>query len=184
MTKPMRDDVPVSYLRECFDFSESGTLTWKVRRPDSHFKTKRGSSVWHRRYAGKPAGAADSRGAIHLTIRFGDSDIGTHAHRVLWALATGAWPTSHLDHKDGNPANNSLDNLRLASHAENMANSKIRKDNRTGIKGITEHKPGKWRAAICFQGKRRHLGVFDCPVAAGAAYAAAAASTFGAFARQ
>jgi hypothetical protein len=40
-------------------------------------------------------------------------------------------------------------------------NSRIRKDNRSGVKGVTLVRPGKWRAEIKARKKRKHLGYFD-----------------------
>lgn len=41
-------------------------------------------------------------------------------HRIIYFMATGVDPLDNVvDHKDGNPANNSINNLRLATKAEN-----------------------------------------------------------------
>lgn len=42
-----------------------------------------------------------------------------------------------IDHIDRNKLNNSLSNLRWATTSENNHNAKLRKDNKTGYKGIT-----------------------------------------------
>lgn len=182
MTKAMRSDVPVSYLHECLTLCEGGVLTWKVR-PASHFGAQRAHAVWNCRYAGKQAGWVDARGARHLAFVIGGKAIGTHAHRVVWAMTTGEWPSSEIDHADGDPSNNSPANLRLATRAQNLANTKRRSDNTSGFKGVFEYAPGKWRAWIKREGKRRHLGVFATAEAASAAYASAARQSSGAFAR-
>ena len=43
----------------------------------------------------------------------------------------------YIDHKDRNRQNNSLSNLRWATATENANNKGLRKDNKTGYKGIT-----------------------------------------------
>lgn len=42
-------------------------------------------------------------------------------HRVVWLLCHGRWPTQ-IDHIDGNPLNNRVENLREVSRSENDAN--------------------------------------------------------------
>jgi hypothetical protein len=43
--------------------------------------------------------------------------------RIVWFLRTGEYPKLHVEHKDCNPQNNSVENLRLATHSQNMANT-------------------------------------------------------------
>ena len=51
------------------------------------------------------------------------------AHRVAWAIHYGEWPAENIDHFDGNPSDNTIGNLRLATPAENNANRrKVRSD--------------------------------------------------------
>ncbi len=45
-------------------------------------------------------------------------------HRVAWLLQHGFWPTGDIDHIDGNPENNRLENLRDVSHRVNLQNRK------------------------------------------------------------
>ena len=57
-----------------------------------------------------------------------------------------------IDHIDGNPSNNNLDNLREASHAENMRNSKIPTSNSSGFKGVYWCKTYKKWISVCAVG--------------------------------
>lgn len=88
----------------------------------------------------------------------------------------------HVDHIDGNPLNNVRSNLRLCTHAENMCNRKMHKNNRAGLKGIYS-RGNKWRAQITKDGKKVHLGYFDTPELAHRAYSAAASILHKQFAR-
>jgi HNH endonuclease/AP2 domain len=66
-----------------------------------------------------------------------------------------------VDHIDGNPLNNEIDNLREADKYKNNWNAKIRKHNRTGLKGVTYHpQTGKYRARIRCMDKVYSLGLF------------------------
>ena len=67
-----------------------------------------------------------------------------------------------VDHIDHNPRNNRICNLRVCTNAENCRNIKIRKDNSTGVTGVSRSSNGdKWRARITLDGKEIHLGQFE-----------------------
>lgn len=106
------------------------------------------------------------------------------AHRLAWLYVHGVWPGGEVDHRDGDPGNNSIGNLRLASHGQNIANSKRRSDNACGIKGVSYRKHiQKWQARICKNGVSIELGCWSTAEEARAAYQAAAQRLFGQFAR-
>ncbi len=61
-------------------------------------------------------------------------------HRIIYYLNTGQLDeTKVIDHIDGNPQNNCIENLREISYAENSRNKKMARNNRTGITGIHEN---------------------------------------------
>lgn len=65
------------------------------------------------------------------------------------------------DHRDRNPLNNRKDNLRKANYAENAQNHSKRKDNTSGITGVTFNKRmNQWQVCISINKKRTHLGYF------------------------
>src|ERR1700739_2398829 len=107
----------VEQLRLLFDVANDfSVLIWR-RRPqgsDAH------SQIWNNRFAGKPAGSLTRK---HRQIRFniGNNRYHTMAHRVLWALRTGAWPPLDMtvDHQNGDGFTNTDTNLRLATDTEN-----------------------------------------------------------------
>jgi hypothetical protein len=105
-------------------------------------------------------------------------------HRVIWAMVTGEWPTSLVDHINLDKLDNRWANLRAANPSESCANRAIGKGNTSGFKGVTrESRREVWVAQIVVNRKHIHLGRFDDPEQAHAAYVAAAARYFGEFAR-
>ena len=108
------------------------------------------------------------------------------AHRLAWYLTHGHWPDGILDHIDGDPSNNRLANLRLATRAQNMQNSRPRIDKAVGLKGVSyrvSRGKFKWTARIKHAGKIRRLGSFDTVRQAHIAYCLEALECFGEFAR-
>ena len=106
------------------------------------------------------------------------------AHHLAWFWVYGAWPRLQLDHRNGDPSDNRIENLREATVAQNMANRRTPITNRSGYKGVSWHAgAGRWQAHIRHEGKSIYLGLHDTPQAAHSAYAAAALRLKGEFAR-
>ena len=66
-----------------------------------------------------------------------------------------------VDHKDGNPSNNTRSNLRVCTHQQNMFNRGAGKNNILGVKGVSLKSSGKYGAHIMKNGKNIHLGTFN-----------------------
>lgn len=80
---------------------------------------------------------------------------------VVWFLAYGEWPLQEVDHMDGNPTNNLLKNLRLATRSEQCRNRISGKAGRVN-KGVYKRDYGnKWSAQIWVDGKCKNLGTYD-----------------------
>lgn len=89
-----------------------------------------------------------------------------------------------IDHIDGNPLNNALSNLRACSHAQNMKNSRPRKNTTSKFKGVCFEKyTMRWRAQIVANGKHFSIGRFDSEEQAAIAYDLRAKEVFGEYAR-
>lgn len=119
-------------------------------------------------------------------------DTGGQKHRVRISLHIaiaerlyGAIPKGVLvDHQNTNSLDDTRGNLRLATRSENCTNSRLCKRNTSGFKGVhLNKKTGRWRATIRADKKPMHLGYFDTPEAAFAAYCEAARKYHGEFAR-
>ena len=66
-----------------------------------------------------------------------------------------------VDHIDNNIQNNNLINLRWATKSQNSQNRSMSTRNTSGVKGVSWNKnTNKWRADICINGKKIHLGSF------------------------
>jgi hypothetical protein len=129
--------------------------------------------------AGDVSGCIKNDGYIRIKI----DDRGYYAHRLAWLWMTGKWPAACLDHKDRNKANNAWSNLRLATRAQNAANSKLKSNNTSEFRGVSkERECERWRAEIRLGGKRKYLGCFKTKEEAALAYSTAAKLQFGEFA--
>lgn len=59
------------------------------------------------------------------------------AHRLVWALHHGDPGNMTVDHKDTDRANNRIENLRLATKAQQMYNQGAPAHNTSGVKGLS-----------------------------------------------
>jgi len=154
-------------LRELLSYApETGEFTWLRNR---------GAAI-----AGGPAGVLNALGyrVIRIDRRL------YLAHRLAWLYVHGSWPDSGIDHANCERADNRIANLRQSTQQQNVRNSRRRIDNSTGHKGVFWRKNrGKFVATLKSGGRTVWLGTFSDKRQAAAAYAAAAQSHFGEFAR-
>jgi hypothetical protein len=88
------------------------------------------------------------------------------------------------DHIDNNALNNRKSNLRSVTVSQNNMNSKLKKENTSGYRGVTYRKDtGKWMAQINKGGRHYCLGSFLTKEAAFAVYLEKTKELFGEFAR-
>lgn len=132
-------------LKKLFNYRNDGELIWKVDRVSIKVK-------------GRVAGHIDSHGYRKIQI----DEKGYKAHRLVWLFHYGYLPENDIDHHDRIKHHNRIENLREVSRSCNMRNTKLRKDNSSGIKGLSwskQHK--KWKAHITIAGKVKFLGHFN-----------------------
>lgn len=99
-------------------------------------------------------------------------------HRVLLGE-----PPCEVDHRNGNGLDNRRSNLRLATHAQNLANTRPRIGTSSRFKGVSWFRSKRrWEAYICVERQKRRLGYFHDEEAAARAYDAAALEAWGEFA--
>jgi len=142
------------YLRSIFTY-KNGRLYWKPRSVESFAKYS-AYVMWNRRYAFCPAGSPNKRGYI----RIGISKKYYMEHRLVWLYHRG-WLPEALDHKNGNPSDNRMSNLRPATQMQNRWNSRRKQKTTTNTKGVYKRPSGNYEAHICADFKRIHLGTFE-----------------------
>jgi hypothetical protein len=161
---------PIEELRHYFDYRpDTGELFW--RNPPA--------GQGQRRKPGDSAGCPGKKG--YLLVVLNRQTI--FVHRVCHALIHGFLSQEQIDHKDRNPQNNRADNLREATHAQNIHNRKGMKG--IDIKGVYRCRVmGNYyyRAVIRAEGKTYELGVHKTPLDAAKAYNEAAVRLHGEFA--
>lgn len=91
-----------------------------------------------RRYAGRRVGAITGEGYWQCGYRKRQYKV----HRIIMMIHLGRELSSDevVDHINGNPSDNRLENLRVCSNAENVSNMRITSRNTTGVKGVS-YKP-------------------------------------------
>lgn len=112
-------------------------------------------------------------------------------HRVVWALVHGCDPVGRVvDHIDGNASNNAVSNLRIATHAENLANSGAQRGRASLYKGVARAMPARaydrpllWRGVVVLGCTYRYLGLFGTEREAAQRYNAEALAIGGPYAR-
>ena len=105
-------------------------------------------------------------------------------HRVVFALHHGYLPRC-IDHINRDKLDNRIENLRPATHRQNVVNSELRSDNTQKYRGVVNHKLcNGWTAQGSDEnGKRVHLGVFTSKREAALAYNHHAEKVYGPFAK-
>ena len=162
-------EITQELVRELFDYRD-GNLYWKVYK---------GSTA----QIGDLAGTIRPDGYRKIMIDYREY----RAHRLIFIYHHGFVP-ERLDHIDGDPLNNDIENLRVATPAQNMMNRKPNKHYRgeptsSTFKGVTlDKRCKKWMARIGINGELKFLGLFKSEIEAGEAYNRAAKELNGEYA--
>jgi len=136
-------------LTEFWDFSSNGFIIWKK----NYFKQLVGTSVTCKSSLGYTV--VSHKGAQYKV------------HRLIYAYHTGKWPRL-IDHINGNPSDNRIENLREVTFAQNSANTQ-KSSGKINYRGVSMFK-NRYRAFIQAKGKREFLGYFDTAELAKEAY--------------
>lgn len=141
----MKPEITQARLKELLHYDPgTGVFTWRVQRGP--------------RKPGDEAGAINTLG--YRVIRL---DYGLRlAHRLAYIYQTGSCP-AEVDHINQSRSDNRWRNLRPATKSQNQQNSRLRKDNTSGYRGVHWVRAAKkWQATGVLNGTRIYLGLFAC----------------------
>jgi|SRR5262245_17364979 len=147
-------------LEEALDYNpETGVFLWRLVRANKR--------------AGDVAGNVGPGGYRTITVDYRQY----YAHHLAIFFSTGEFPPkgSHVDHINGDPADNRISNLRITTPSVNGLNRRgLNKNNTTGFRGVYWRKDKKrFEACIHVNGRKRKLGRFTSIEAAAEAVRAA-----------
>jgi hypothetical protein len=145
MIKPLTQ-LEIDAIKSSWMTDDGGTLRWKRKPNGKNIGDIVGTTT-------KSSGHQN----VYLTIN--KKLKGFVLARIVWFLRTGQYPNLEVEHKDCNPANNSIENLRLSNRSENLCNTKLRSDNKTGYKGIYPIND-KWIVQVWKNAKCHNLGTY------------------------
>jgi hypothetical protein len=135
--------VDIEDLREHVSYDpKTGALIWIVSR---HVRAPVGSPAF---------GSPDAYGYLEGHFR----GVKLKAHRVAWAIHHGSWPEHGIDHINGKPFDNRIENLRQAPQSINLKNASMRSDNSSGVTGVSWHSQrSKWVVRV----GQKYVGIFN-----------------------
>lgn len=152
-------------VKELFEYDD-GKLKWKVRKA---LCVKVGRCV----------GCLNRSGYLVVSIEKRQYLV----HRLIFLWVHGYLPRM-IDHRDGDPLNNRIENLRECSAQENGRNRKKSRKKSSDFKGVVWVSSAKrWRSQIYVDNKLISLGYFNDEVIAAKAYNDRAKELFGDYAR-
>lgn len=136
----------------------TGDMFWLPRDLDQ-FSSHAHGRMWNTRFADRPA-LASIRSDGYLEGFVNGSKV--LAHRVVFCLSYGEWPTEPIDHINGVRSDNRPVNLRMVTVAENNRNRAVSKNSRSGVMGVFWN-AGKhaFDAEITSDGVKTRLGRFE-----------------------
>lgn len=148
--------IEIEKLRIAINYDPiTGLCAWR-NRPIEHFYRRQDWITWNKRMAGKRVGAiANIHGQDVMVFSFGGKNM--RLHRAIWAITYDEWPNI-IDHINGNPLDNRLENLRNTDLLGNARNQRKR-DGKGFPSGITM-RSGNYRVRVRARNKNHNIGTF------------------------
>ena len=135
------NELPSSeFLHELLSYDAvTGKIYWKPRGLH-HFKNVVEYNKWNMRYADKEAGFNDRirNYPVYRSISFTTKDVKTKKygeHRIIYKMVYGVDPI-YIDHINGIPDDNRIENLQSVTNQENSMNRPMYKNNKSGYIGV------------------------------------------------
>lgn len=160
--------------------ARAGKLTASRVRQVLHYDPKTGVFRWRIR----PKNHAPVGSIAGTAWRNGRRTIMIDGHRhyastLAWVHFYGEWPKGLMDHRNNDPGDDRILNIRPATRQQNRVNAGVSRNNLVGMKGVSKLPSGRFQARLA----GRYLGSFDTAWKAHVAYFRAATNAFGEFAR-
>ena len=106
---------------------------------------------------GELVGTFNDKGYVYTMIKGKNFML----HRLAWLYVYGEMPKGEIDHINHIRTDNRIENLRVVNRQENSKNTSKRKDNTSGVTGVSFKRDRKrWEAYISIDGKKTGLGYF------------------------
>ena len=150
---------------------------WKRMRARVFYNSEDGQLYW--RKTGEVAGGKH-KSSGYWRFNF-ESKSYTRA-RAVWFLLNKEWPDGIVDHISRDRTDDRIENLRVATPSQNMANKMKLSSNTSGYAGVSwVQKDKAWRAAIKHKGETEYLGYYKTAEEAHIAYKARHVEVHGEF---
>lgn len=145
-------DLPVDYLAQLLRYDpQTGALSWIVPRRGPQRPSRE-------------AGSKRKDGYVIVSI----DNRRYFAHRIAYALHYQKPPDGFIDHINGDPGDNRIENLRLVDSWGNQQNRRCHRNGKTP--GTFQGRNGSWIARIGIENRSLHLGTFATEAEAQQAY--------------
>ena len=145
-------------------------ITKEMVEAEVNYNKETGEFSWKRPLQGRRKSAFGRQTSTgYAQVRLFGRQIFTH--RLAWLIVHGSWPKGQVDHINGNPADNRIENLRDVSPSINQQNQRrAHKKNKCGLLGAHFNNDGRYTSRIWVEGKRVYLGSFRTKEEAHTAY--------------
>ena len=149
----LKPDITQEELKEILKYDkQTGNFTWRYTRSSRAVK-------------GSIAGTLHPDGYIFIRLNGKNYS----AHRLAYLYVRGKIP-SQIDHRNTVKSDNRWENLRRCTNVQNRRNTGLYANNKSGVKGVSLDKRGKWIARASVFGVLKYLGSFDVKKDAKKAY--------------